>query len=84
MRTILLVIFASSIILAPMNAQNRDIWNKTFWDLKGNVKQFTVISDIGKDIYEFNLSGNLISQSCYINNEIVSHSKYEYDNKIIV
>lgn len=72
--------------LLPVNmcGQELKIQRVTDFDLKGNVKQCVVITDYGKEEYNFNEKGMLVKSVTRFSDSDYSVTHYKYDNDLLL
>lgn len=84
MKEKLLVIFFALTLVQILESQELQVLKVTDFDLKGAVKTCTVITDYGKELFEFNSDGVLTKTITYYNEEDQDITQYFFDKGLLV
>ena len=84
MRKTLLVFLVNILYISNLFSQNTTPFSLKDFDLKGDVKQCMVLTDYGKEIFEFNEEGLLVQSSTQYNEDDKDVTYYKLDKGVLL
>ena len=80
----LLITVCSSLFSLALGAQDIKLFQVADFDLKGPVKSCTVVTNYGKEIFEFDRNGFLVQSTTKYNEVDMDVTRYKYQNGALV